>query len=493
MIANAFKQFLRAPADGPWRAEVVVVGSGPGGSVTACALAEAGRDVLLVEEGPYQPPDACAPFSAEEMTRKYRNGGLTVTLGPGKVSYVEGRCVGGGSEVNSGIYHRVPAPILEMWRREFVVDALSESDLLPHYEACEADLSVSLAPAGRSSLASRKLRDGAAALGWRAVESPRCFRYGRPGAGGPPVATKQSMTRTYVPRALRAGCRLLCEARIDRFERRGPAWQLVGRRPAPAGLTRPVTIEADAVFLACGAVQTPALLRRSGIRTNVGNTLQLHPTAKVVAWFSEDVTDEAMLVPVHQVKEFAPRLTFGCSISTPAHLALALLEHPAQLPLLQSRPARAAVYYAMLSGAGRGTVRPLPFFRDPLVRYQLSPLDRKELAGGIRELCRLLLRAGATLLAPGVPGAPAVRGDADLDRLPDTIRAGAPLMSIHLFSSCPMGEGRRCAADSFGRVHGHGNLYLADASLLCTSPSVNPQGAIMAIARRNARHFLKLN
>ena len=64
-------------------------------------------------------------------------------------------------------------------------------------------------------------------------------------------------------------------------------------------------------------------------------------------------------------------------------------------------------------------------------------------------------------------------------------------MTIHLFSSCPMGEDQaRCVTDSFGRVHGHDDLYIADASLLCTAPGVNPQGSVMAFARRNALHFL---
>ena len=63
-------------------------------------------------------------------------------------------------------------------------------------------------------------------------------------------------------------------------------------------------------------------------------------------------------------------------------------------------------------------------------------------------------------------------------------------MTIHLFSTCPMGEDlKRCAVDSFGKVHGHTNLFVNDASLLCTAPGVNPQGTIMGIARRNAVHF----
>jgi choline dehydrogenase-like flavoprotein len=64
-------------------------------------------------------------------------------------------------------------------------------------------------------------------------------------------------------------------------------------------------------------------------------------------------------------------------------------------------------------------------------------------------------------------------------------------MTIHLFGSCPMGEDRsRCAANSFGKVYGPRNLYIADASLLCGPPGVNPQGSVMAIARRNVLNFL---
>ena len=87
-------------------------------------------------------------------------------------------------------------------------------------------------------------------------------------------------------------------------------------------------IHAETLFICGGAVQTPALLRRSGMTRNIGNSLRLHPTIKVVAKFPEAVNSAQMGVPVHQVKEFAPRYSFGCSISNPPYLALALLEHP---------------------------------------------------------------------------------------------------------------------------------------------------------------------
>jgi choline dehydrogenase-like flavoprotein len=80
----------------------------------------------------------------------------------------------------------------------------------------------------------------------------------------------------------------------------------------------------------------------------------------------------------------------------------------------------------------------------------------------------------------------------NLSRIPATLPFGRTnLMTIHLFSSCPMGENlRRCATNSFGRVHQQKDLYISDASLICTAPGVNPQGSVMAYARRNALKFL---
>jgi choline dehydrogenase-like flavoprotein len=197
-------------------------------------------------------------------------------------------------------------------------------------------------------------------------------------------------------------------------------------------------------------------------------------------------------VPTHQVKEFAPRLSFGCSISTKPYLALGLLDHPRHLDQVVNDSHHAANYYAMITGAGFGTVRLLPRFHDPLVRYQLAPADRRDLADGVRKLAEMLFAAGADAVYPGVSGFPPIYSPDQLSRIPNVLPQGrGNLMTIHLFSSCPMGEDRtKCAADSFGRVHGFQNLFIADASLLCTAPGVNPQGSIMAVARRNALHFL---
>jgi choline dehydrogenase-like flavoprotein len=463
--------------------EIAVIGSGPGGAITASLLAEAGRNVLLIEEGPSLSLESCNPFSLEEMLTKYRNGGQTVALGKNKIAFVEGRCVGGGSEINSGLYHRTPPEVLESWRTQYQVEALDEQALAPHFLACERDLSVSLSPNAHPA-ASLKLQQGAARLGWSSVEVPRWYRYAQ---SDDQRGARQSMSKALIPRFLKAGGRLLPSTRVWKISRSNGKWSIQARNSAGE-----LRIQVESLFVCAGAVQSPALLRRSGITKNIGNSLQLHPTIKLAARFSDNVNSQDMGVPVHQVKEFAPRLSLGCSVSSPPYLALGMLDNPQSLVALPGAWPNMANYYAMITPEGRGTVRPVPMFRDALVRYQLTENDRRNLADGLRKLTELIFEAGAVHVSPALPNSqPLVTRD-DLKKLPDVLPNGlANLMTIHLFSSCPMGEDQsKCAVDSFGRVHGFTNLFVSDASILCSAPGVNPQGTIMALARRNALHFL---
>lgn len=469
------------------RAEVAIIGSGPGGSTTADVLAGAGKQVLILEEGPDLPLESCEPFSIAEMAQKYRAGGLNPALGKGKIAFVEARCAGGGSEINSGLYHRTPSGKLEEWRDAYRLQEATEDDLMPHFLHCEEALSVTRAP-GLTPAASRRLDEGARRLGWRSLEVPRWFRYGdQVGIDGVRLGTRQSMTKTFLARARASGAQLMDRTRARRLRREGAKWTIAAERDGVE-----IGIEADAVFVSAGAVQTPLLLRRSGITRNVGNTLAMHPTVKVVAMFDDEVNHEQLGVPVHQVKEFAPRISFGCSISSPPYLALAMSDYAGSARIVRERWRRMAIYYAMITGPASGRVRPVFGLPDPMIRYDLSPADLRDLATGLRNLSKLLLAAGARCLYPAIRGGKAIHGEDELSTIPAALDADAAnLMTIHLFSSCPMGEDRaRTAVDSWGRVHDAPNLRVSDASLLCTAPGVNPQGSVMAFARRNALHFL---
>ena len=84
-------------------ADVVIVGTGAGGAPLGAVLAEAGLEVLFVEEGGYHPTSSFNPYGTESIGRLMRDGGTTVIQGRPLIPYVEGRCVGGSTVVNGGM------------------------------------------------------------------------------------------------------------------------------------------------------------------------------------------------------------------------------------------------------------------------------------------------------------------------------------------------------------------------------------------------------
>jgi choline dehydrogenase-like flavoprotein len=465
--------------------EVLVVGSGAGGATTAAVLAEAGFDVLVLEEGPDVRQGEVVPFSLAQMDRQYRAGGVTAAIGFPSIAYTEGCCVGGSTEINSGLYRRPPEDVIERWRRQHAIAGLSTDELYAICDEVEADLSVQTVP-GAQLAASEAMRRGASALGWRHEEIPRWMTYeaGADARDG----RRRSMSETYLPRAVAAGARVVADHRVDRL--------VVDRGRATRALLttadgRPCTVDAAHVFVCGGAIQTPALLQRSGLRHNVGRSLAVHPTVKLAARFPEEI-NVAEDVAVEQVKEFAPDLSFGGSASGPALAALALSDAWARAGADREQWRHLTVYYAAITSEGRGTVRAIPGMRDPLVTYRLTRRDRDVMRRGLARLALLMLEAGAVAVHPSYRGAPIVRSRADLATIEATFSAlRASVMTVHLCSTAPLGEDRGAAADSFGRIHGTTNIHVNDASLLPDAPGVNPQASVMAFAVRNARHFVE--
>ncbi len=467
--------------------DVLIIGSGAGGATTAAILSEAGLDVIVVEEGPWVEQGSVVPFSLEQMDRQYRSGGVTVALGLPSIAYTEGRCAGGGTEVNSGLYRRPPAETLERWRSEYGIVDFASADIEEICDEVEQALSVQVVP-GAHTAPSEKLRLGAERLGWKHDEIPRWMAY--PERGSAVDGRRQSMTVTYLPRAQRAGARVLVEHRLDRLT-------MSGDRAVAAELTdrsgetpTPVTIGFRDVFVCAGAIQTPAILQRAGFRHRVGRTLAVHPTVKLAARFDSEVNvpDD---VPVQQVKEFSPDISFGGSASHPGLVALALSDNWRAFGAAITAWPQIAVYYAAITSQGRGWVQAVPGLRDPIVTYHLTKRDRHLLGQGLARLALLMLEADAVEIYPSFRNAPSVRNRADLAAMTGAFAASsASVMTVHLCSTVPMGEiGKRCAADSFGTVHGAANVHVNDASLLPDAPGVNPQASVMAVAIRNARRF----
>ncbi|HZR26132.1 MAG TPA: GMC family oxidoreductase [Vicinamibacterales bacterium] len=458
-------------------AEVLVVGSGAGGVVTAHALAHAGVDVLLLEEGPRGPAGEYARWSPDAMERFYRRRGMTPIVGRVPIGFVEGRCLGGSTEINSGFWHRTPPEVILRWQSQYALADTTPESLEPHFAWAEDLLGVALhtGPLPRSSSI---LADGAERMHWSVQEVPRMSR----------------RCRDLLPAVEAAGARVVTDARVRLLLREGSrVTGVLAEIQRPDRTRALVRINADDVFVCGGATETPALLRRSGIRYRVGDSLRVHPMLKVAARFPFPLESLQSVLPLMQVKEFWPEITIGGAYFSLGHLAIVLSENWPSTADRMTDVDNMACFYVAVKGSGTGRVRGSAFDDTPAVRYDLSAEDVWNLSRGFSRLCMLLLRAGATALYPALFGIPAIRTELDAvrwldERLPKQALA---LTTVHAFSSCPIGErDDRCAADSYGRVRQVDNLYINDASMLPDSPGVNPQGSIMALARRNALHFL---
>jgi hypothetical protein len=354
-----------------------------------------------------------------------------VALGLPSIAYTEGRCAGGGTEINSGLYRRPPADVIERWTRDFRIADLDYDEVLTIAGEVEATLDVGTVP-GPPTAPSDVLRRGAERLGWQHGEIPRWMKYTNGGSG-----QRQSMTRTYLPRAMAAGARIATGCRIDSLDMAGGSARSAATT-LPDG--RRGTIRFRDVFVCGGAIQSPALLQRSRIDGPIGRSLAVHPTVKLAARFADEVNvpDD---VAVHQVKEFAPELSFGGSASQPGLVALALSDQWATFSKAITDWRRISLYYAAITSEGRGRVRTIRGVRDPIVTYGLTRRDRAVLGSGLARLSLLMLEAGADEVYPSFRGAPIVRTPADLATMNRSFSASkASVMTVHLCSTIPMGQ-----------------------------------------------------
>lgn len=486
--------------DSSVKTQILIIGSGAGGAMTAYELASAGFQVVVLEEGRRSSLADYGTSATQGMQALYRNKGMTPIMGSVPIGYVEGRCIGGSTEINSGFWHRLPPEFALRWKAQFGLLDFGPEVLEPHFDWLESMLGVTKRTDNWPA-STRVFQRGVDAMGWSSQEVPRAAtacQNTNSCPSGCPKGAKQGVSLKLIPMAEAAGAHFYSECKVKLLLKKRPrATGVLAEIKRPDGSTDLVRIEADHIILCGGVTQTPMLLRRSGIKTHVGDTFQIHPMLKVSALFDETIDAHKSVMPLLQVKEFWPDISMGGSFFTIGHLAMNLGDNWPQVSSIMKDYRNIATYYVTARGTGRGFVRPsLLGEGEASLRYELSAHDLRHLSQGLARMAAMLLAAGAKEVYPCVYGLPSIKSELDavvwLDQL--LPKSALSLTTVHAFSTCPFGERQeRCAADSFGRVYGFDNLYINDASMLPDSPGINPQGTIMAIARRNAQHFIQIH
>jgi len=480
------------------RVHVLIIGSGAGGAMTAQVLASAGMEVLILEEGRRWDLSEYGNNCPEGMRKMYRKCGMTPIIGKVPIGYAEGRCYGGGTEINSGFWHRTPPEILLRWKAQYDLDAASPKDLEPHFTWLENQLNVSLY--GKEWPAStRMFAKGIEAMGWSYQEVPRVVEHCESlnfCPNGCPSGAKKSMSRTLLPQAELAGARVLTNCRVKMLiKQKKRVSGVLAVLQHGDGSEELIRIDAENIFVCAGATETPALLRRSGIRFHIGDSFRIHPMLKVAARFNEEINAHKSVLPLLQVKEFWPEISLGGAFFALGHLAMLLSENWPTNWQQMDHFKHMAIYYVAVRGTGKGVIRSSLTGEDATsIKYDLSREDLWNLSKGLAHLSALLLAGGAVEVYPSVHGLNRITNEIEAIRWLDELlpKTSLNLTTIHAFSSCPMGERLdRCAANSFGKIYHYENLYINDGSMIPDSPGVNPQGTIMGFARRNALHFVE--
>jgi choline dehydrogenase-like flavoprotein len=493
-------------ADSTIECDVCVVGSGAAGSVAAAELAASGKNVLIVEAGTeWTGPD----YDQHELTgmqRLFREGGTAGTRDL-SMSLLAGACIGGGTTVNWQSCFRTPDNVREEWARVsgcsfFASDAFTESlDAVWRRIAASTDES-------EINENNNAICRGAKALGYHWDVIPRnslgcdCDQCGNC-MFGCRVGGKQTAVNTYILDAIRSGARVMAPFAVRRVlqsERRATGVEGIARDGD--GHLREVQIIAPRVVLAAGALESPAVLMRSGVRSpHLGRHLYLHPTVAVTGLYAHPI--EAWRGPPQTIvcDEFSDvSKGYGYRIeAAPAHPGLSAVGIPwagARAHRREMQRVRFAASFIVLTrDASSGRVRVTPA-GEPYFDYRLGAREKRLLKAGMANVARIHFAAGAerimTLHSTGLAWDRAVDG-ASIEKFCRRIEAAPtspnrlPLFSAHQMGTCRMGaDASRSVCNGDGEVHGLKGAYVADASLFPASCGVNPMITIMALARHIA-------
>jgi choline dehydrogenase-like flavoprotein len=463
------------------RFDVVVVGSGAGGGVIAGELAQRGRDVLLLETGPHLTAVDFARWEAKATHDMWWPIRFAPLPDGDVVAFLAGRCVGGTTTINSKVALRAHEQDVAKWHAATGLTSdgstpFAVSDLEPYYERVEQVLGVRERSDWQKCVLT--VEEGFKKLGYElepvtAYTDGNCMHCGSCLQGCPTNAGKSTMN-TYIADAWARGLlELRAECTVDRVLVDGGAASGVEYTDA-AGEQH--TVRANTVVVAGGSLNTPQILKRSGLDAPaIGRNLGLHPVRLVYGLFAEP-QDAHMTYPVSshcsafQHDEDGGYMIEASTIQDPISFATTLRDEDGPLwgPQLTEAVSKFRHWIGLLALVNDENNAAVVVDENGSERFEVAFNEReqKRIEDSLEVSRKVLEAAGATKVC------------------------WTGLSSTHVQGSCRMGDDpERSAVDRNGKVHGVDGLYVGDGSLVPRTLSVNPSLTIMALATRLADHL----
>ena len=487
-------------------ADVCVIGSGAGGGVIAAELQRAGREVLVLEMGQYRNEADFKQLELPGMLELYLGGGLAASE-DGSISIFAGSTLGGGTVVNYMNCIRTPDHVRREWA-QMGVDGIDSPDYERHIDAVWERLGVT-SSATSHNRTHKKLIEACERLGYphrdltrnvdSSCEDPRVCGYCFSGCQ---KGCKQSTMKTFLQDAADAGARFLVGARAERIlttDGRAAGVQATVLRED--GSSTSVQINAPTVVAACGAIETPALLLRSGIGgPATGKHLRLHPASVVLGVYEQPIEGWIGQIQSALSDEFV-----GCD---GAHgflieaIGLAPAIQAMSLPFVDGEDHKrtiarifkySAPFISVARDHGEGEVV-IDDYGRAVTRWAFSDeTDARLFRRAMVELCKLHRAAGAKEMMTFHQRRTAWCEGEDFDAYLREVQEGSlaandvAVFTAHQMGSCRMGaDPSESVADGRGELHDCKGVWIGDASAFPTAPGVNPMISIMSLAHSTA-------
>lgn len=479
--------------------EVCVIGSGCGGATAAWALASAGKEVLVLEEG--------GDLTGLDLTQRDgamydqlymdRGGRATSDL---SISVLQGRVLGGGGVINACDVVPIPDPVLRHWQTHHGLSDFSPDALRPYRDRALADLSANLPSEDQINANNALLREGSRKLGWRG-EVMLHNRVGCAGTGtcliGCPLNAKRNPRFVAIPAAIEAGARVFLRGRAVRIEGGQRELKTVHVRTLdPRGYREQgsLLVRAKVVILAANAIASAELLLRSGLgNEHTGRHLSLQPQLPVSALFDRELRffrgiPQAFAVTEHErIDEDAGLSGFRIESigGTPGIVASMLPKLGHEGKALMTHYPNLAAALCLVPDGPNGRVRVESSGRLR-IDYTMPDEQKQRYRDAAKAAARIFFAVGAKEVHLATAPPLIFRSEADLARLDSVPFAPAtvPFLSAHQqgsvrFASSP----RDGAANPEGCVFGTRDVYVFDSSGFPTTSSSHTMAPILTISR----------
>jgi choline dehydrogenase-like flavoprotein len=483
--------------------QVLIIGSGAGGGCMAAELAQQGVDVIVLEEGPYYQTKDFSSNPAKMIPMLYRDAGTSLIMGSPSIIFSEGRCVGGSTVINGGMCWRTPEKVIKRWQLEFGLGEITPKVMEPFYEKVEKIISAE--PQHPNSLSKGEML-------WHKANRKMDYLIRRnrrnqkncTGEGlcvfGCPTERKRSVLVTYIPMALKAGARLYTDCKAEKLIVKdgraiGATVSVLNR--ATTKRKNKMTIHANLVIVACGAIQTPAFLLGSKVGNSykqVGRNFLCHPNTKVVGLFDEEVRYWAGVHQAHQVHEFLDEgILFALGGVPPALVSLSFPCIGQRSLELMEQWNHMIVAGMLIDDTTYGRVYRLPW-GAPLPMYQIDNVEHERLLRGTALLSELLFVAGAKKVLLPFFQLQELNSIDEIKKIYEfkIKKAEIELLTVHAFGTTRMAENPSLGVvNQWGEVHDTSRLFVVDGGIIPTSLGVNPQETIMALATRTSEYIME--